>query len=220
MPKQFQISNFKFQITKSKHFISCKKLLEIGNWKLEIPAVKQAGFTLIEIIIAITIISLISALIVPNLRNFNQNQQLEEVATDLVQALNQTQSNAMSRIACPNNFPTTEWRIKISPTGYQQTAVCTDITGATSPAPQVFPVQNFNPPAISMTSSTCSEQLFGDTIEIIYSGNSIAFNCINGATTLPLTTDLEIKLTDSNNTQIHWLIQINKSGLITKDIQI
>lgn len=180
----------------------------------------KKGFTLVEIIVAISIIGLVAALITPNLRTFNQNQQLETAAADLVQALKQTQSSAMSRIACPSSFPTSEWRIKITPTGYQQTAVCTDLTGATSPTPQPFPFQNFTPSTITMSDNTCISNMMGNTIELVYKGNNIAFNCINGATSQSILGGVDINLRDSNNTNANWLIRLNRSGIIIKDTQI
>jgi type II secretory pathway pseudopilin PulG len=53
MRKKFQISNFKFQ-TYPNHWI-----LEIGYWKLDIPRAKTSGFTLVELLMYMGLLSIL-----------------------------------------------------------------------------------------------------------------------------------------------------------------
>jgi prepilin-type N-terminal cleavage/methylation domain-containing protein len=66
-----------------------------------------SGFTLIELLITITIIALVSAIVIPGLRNFNRGQDLEVAKSMLYDGLRLSQSKATSSIVCPNVDPTT-----------------------------------------------------------------------------------------------------------------
>lgn len=87
----------------------------------------KRGFTLVEILVAITIIGLVSVLAIPNLRKFNEDQILTDTSNDLVRVLKQAQSSSMSGIQCAG-VASTSWELSVTSTGYS--LVCKNATGS------------------------------------------------------------------------------------------
>lgn len=182
------------------------------------------GFTLIEIITAMLIISVIFAAAFPNLRRFNQGQDLEAATSELIQVLKLAQSNAMSEISC-GTFPANSWTAKITTTSYQLRADCIDRTGGTTQANLVLTAKPFSQSgAISMkltpgNSNICYIQSRGNSIEIQFSKNTITFNCPDDATqpSVPSLNNFQpatIELTDGTNNST--VVAIYKSGVIKR----
>lgn len=78
----------------------------------------NAGFTLVEVLVAITILALIGAVAIPNLRQFNQSQEVDNASADLLRVLRQAQSSASSGTACESSVGTNPivalyWGVKI-----------------------------------------------------------------------------------------------------------
>jgi len=69
--------------------------LEIGNWKLEIPANWRAGFTLPELLIVMAILSILFGFMTPNLLHFRQRSVLNTTVDTLVTDLKSQQNKAM-----------------------------------------------------------------------------------------------------------------------------
>lgn len=77
----------------------------------------QRGFTLIEILITIAIISLGAAVAIPNLNNFNQNQGLTNAAADIKNLIKKAQSNAQAGITCSDASQSKSVSWNIEPSG-------------------------------------------------------------------------------------------------------
>lgn len=97
---------------------------------------KRDGFTLIELLITITILAIISAVVIPGLRNFNRTQELDIGKSMLYDGLRLAQSKANSSIVCPNVDPTTisldiTWSIVLKSDRYSMQYTCVD--NASSP---------------------------------------------------------------------------------------
>lgn len=97
---KLQISNFKFQIVKSKTFFYSKELLKIGNWKLEIRNSSQ-GFTLIELLIAIAIIGIVFGVVVSSTAQIQKSSRDAKRESDL----RNIQSALQQFYADQNYFP-------------------------------------------------------------------------------------------------------------------
>lgn len=85
---------------------------------------KNSGFTLIEILITISIILLIAAVAVPNLKRFTSGQQLDEAASNLVQVLRLAQSSAYSSVRCSNEQPSSSWTVNFYSGEYNLVVSC------------------------------------------------------------------------------------------------
>lgn len=72
------------------------------------------GFTLIEIMVAITIIILLAAVTIPGFRRFNEEQELKNASSLFMQLLRTVQSNSQSRIKCNDNVSSESWQIKVT----------------------------------------------------------------------------------------------------------
>lgn len=94
------------------------------------------GFTLIELLITITIIALVSAVVIPGLRNFNRGQDLEVAKSMLYDGFRLSQSKATSSIVCPNVDPTTvsleiSWAVVLKNDRFTLESTCIDRATAT-----------------------------------------------------------------------------------------
>jgi type IV fimbrial biogenesis protein FimT len=72
----------------------------------------QSGFSLIELVVAITIAGVLVGLAVPNMRMFNQNNRLTDASNDLLRSLQVARSEAITRqrtvVLCASDNPTAD----------------------------------------------------------------------------------------------------------------
>jgi type IV fimbrial biogenesis protein FimT len=72
----------------------------------------QGGFSLLELIVAITIAGVLVGLAVPNMRSFNQNNRLTDASNDLLRSLQVARSEAITRqrtvVLCASSNPTAD----------------------------------------------------------------------------------------------------------------
>lgn len=72
------------------------------------------GFTLIEILVVIGLISLVAVVGIPNLRRFNQDQIFTEKTSEIINHLKRMQSNSQAGIVCDQGYRSTSWNLKIT----------------------------------------------------------------------------------------------------------
>lgn len=138
------------------------------------------GFTLIELLIAVSVLALVAAVAVPNLRQFNEDQDLNNTKADLLRVLKQTQSQALSKINCSAK-PSVSWSVELSSSGYRQIASCQEISVDPSPTLESKPIQNFPANKIELSSSSCGDSSTNPNATITFTGSTISFSCANGA---------------------------------------
>jgi type IV fimbrial biogenesis protein FimT len=72
----------------------------------------QSGFSLVELIVAITIAGVLVGIAVPNMRSFNQNNRLTDASNDLLRSLQVARSEAITRqrtvVLCASSNPTSD----------------------------------------------------------------------------------------------------------------
>lgn len=167
----------------------------------------SCGFTLLEILIAISIVSVISALTIPNLRNFNEEQVLKNDASRLVTVLRQAQSNTQARVNCEPTKESAGWRVNFpSSTTFNLIAICASDLSTRSISSN------------TTTSNITLAILDADTDSICTTSNShINFMSSNAdpiCNSVPVD-NLKIQLTNSKTLSIRS-ITINKAGSINE----
>lgn len=136
----------------------------------------KTGFTLIEILIAIAIIGLLSLLVLPNLRKFNQEQVLKQAAATFTQTLQKAKNNAQTKVKCSDGRTSSSWSVYIpSSSAYELRAQCLDGSTVYS-----------DPTAISVS-------LAGVSIEFMTNSNPPSFSggvtCFAATPFFPITID-------------------------------
>lgn len=170
-------------------------------------AFRVRGFTLVEILVAMSIIAILSAVAVPNLKKFSSDQEITNAASRLRTILITAQSQAISRIQCPtgSNIATDAWIVRLNSLTYSLIAKCQtggDITVSSS---------SYSSTGLS-TSPTFTadavEQCPSNPVDIIFSGNQTYYQCSGGQV---IKGDVTVNLRGSGQTQI---VKIGKGGII------
>lgn len=173
---------------------------------LEINKKNKKGFTLIEILITITILAIILSLSIPNLRRFNQDQALAEGVSNIIQVLRQAQSSTMSGIRCSNGKPSSDWIVELKKASYSLRITCDAQASPTIENKIENRAYNSNlPTTIFVDENSCGNS----DLTIIFYGNLVRAQCNLGLSSEPFFFKLEDTRTGSNN-----IITIGKSGVI------
>lgn len=181
---------------------------------------KVRGFTLLELIVVISILAILSVIAIPPILQYNTNQTLQNAAADLQQSLRTTQSNALSGVVCtdnPSNLASSRWSLvftdpTISPPSYQIQATCI------TPTPSPYPVAT-----LSTKTLPAGVEVFEMWVNIRCvnppPGNGVSFSSISGKVnfiTIPgdcgtLTTSQKmwvgLRLTDDNSKTIYVVVE-------------
>lgn len=144
---------------------------------------KSSGFTLVEILVAISITAVIAAVAIPNLRKFNEDQQVRNASTQLVSDLRKLQSNASSGLKCPSGSSSTAWKVVLSTNSYEQ--FCTDSSDDQSLGISSLP----SGATITTNSQTCVSNT------IIFTKTTVSHDCL--VTLSSLATQININITRS-----------------------
>ena len=135
---------------------------------------KVYGFSLVELMVAVSIIALVTAVAIPNFKNFSKNEDIEGTASNLVNTLKRAQSSASSRIQCPEGNPesTTSWWVNLIAGSYTLGADCT--SGARTLSSFTY---SSSPDAVSTFTATNDRCPAGEGIRIYYSGLNMSYRC-------------------------------------------
>lgn len=181
--------------------------------------INSFGFTLIELLVALMIVGIVAAAATPNLRKFSREQELDSVTNQVIQAIRQTQSNALSNIQCSKLYPAKSWAISIGDsdaTGkrtYVVSGECFDLNALVTPAPISYPVYFLsNNITYDSTNSTCSSA----PTNLIFRGTDVFYQCPGDVVDTKVTgsgVKIALKNTLNNNSSI---ITITNAGIVTK----
>lgn len=143
----------------------------------------RKGFTLIEIVVAVSLMTAMSGVMMAQYNQYNRRQTIESVTDRMAQVFTEAKVNALSGkkdcYVCggtdyqcnnQNDNPLLGWRVQINPPGvtrgYRIQGICTDISGAEVP----FMIR---------------EQQFPDNVDIsTLSETEVTFYPLNGGTDL------------------------------------
>lgn len=170
---------------------------------------KSSGFTLIEVLVTVSILAIITVLSVPNLKKFSQDQILADTSSNLLRMLERARSSSVAKIKCQEKA-STGWRVTFSSTDYSLKATCQDISAYPLPSEttETFIIENYSDKGISITTdSGCAS----GKPDVIFSDNSISFKCSDGS--LVASNRLSITLSDNKGNK-PVVIVVDKGGAI------
>ncbi len=130
------------------------------------PKLNFAGFSLVEILVAVSITSIVAAVAIPNIRKFAEDQEARNTASSLVADLREMQSNAQTGLKCPSGTTALSWKITLGVSSYQK--FCTDSTSNQS----ISTVSLSNGVTLVTDSSTCP------STDITFNKNTISQDCL------------------------------------------
>lgn len=170
------------------------------------------GFTLIEILIAVAIISLVGTFSLPNLKKYNNRQLVKNAASELRSTLQNASSKVNSNIKCNDTKASIAWKVvfkNTTPLQYDLIANCDDGTLATQ-------LQNAPLPSsviIAAAGITCSPFGSSASVDLIFEKKGFSYNCSGaGVTQGPFF----IKLQDNVDISQFETINITAGGIISE----
>jgi len=187
------------------------------------------AFTLIELLITITIIALVSAIVIPGLRNFNRGQELDVGTSMLYDGLRLAQSKANSSIICPNVDPTTIsldiiWSVVLKNDRFTIDYLCTERASSTTQThvgteDHLYPI----PTTVRMLSNSCGTGSAANNTRIDFSAQTcpststtcrtVQITCGDGTTIYNFTSG-PFAITLTNDQSVPKIINISAGGAI------
>lgn len=165
------------------------------------------GFTLVEILVAISILAVISVVAVPNLRNFSSTQDLDHTAINIESVLKTAQSSANSGVKCPADETSEYWKVKLTKTTYSLIAKCQTLGERVLSQGLISPSQSDPGESFESSIDVCPN-VGGD---IIFTPNKVSYQCSGNS--LSFIADIKIVLQNSSGS-LTKSIRINKGGSI------
>lgn len=182
-------------------------MLILSPWSKNSP-----GFTLIEILVAISIMAIVGTIALPGLRNFADRQQLNNATNQLYTALSLAKTNAQNKVICANSGQiTSAWQINfVSSNTLSLRALCPNpndqitytlpgINIQVSANQGIFTTICINNTYISFTNST----------------GQVALYCNNSL--VPAPTPLSLVLSLQSNPAVTKSITINQGGILIEN---
>lgn len=169
------------------------------------------GFTLIEILVAIALISTMAVIALPNFRTFGENQDIKNSSLELVRSLRQAQSSATSGTRCSTK-PSDNWTVKVRQNGFQIVGNCLDPAVDIPPATPSPEAKNFYtlPDTIEVLSTSCGTGAAGNA-DIVFKRSTVTFSCLNAAVVSGVTFTMTLK---NKSTPDQSMVNVNTAGAI------
>lgn len=165
------------------------------------------GFSLMEILVGVGIITLLTSVAIPNLRSFLKQQEIDNASLQVLSALKTAQSSAQSRIKCPNGQVSDTWIVRLTSGNYSLISKC-----QTGPDQNIY--TKLYAPSSAETLSTFSGTLDvcnGATTDIIFSKNQVTYLCSGQLTAQTGTVRLTLTSSASN---LNKIVRIESGGIL------
>lgn len=165
------------------------------------------GFSLPEILVAVGIIGLLSAIAFPNLRSFLKQQEVDGTALQVLNALKIAQSSAQSRITCPKDEVSDTWIVRLTSQNYSLISVC-QISGEQF----IFSNKPYSPSAADTVTAfsgvvdVCPEM----TADIIFTKSQISYMCAGQ----PITDKVVRLILRNSSSDLSKVVRIESGGVI------
>lgn len=173
--------------------------------------IKNKGFSLVELLVVISITATLTGLVVPKFGQFRFNQELSDETTKLQSALRSAQLNAINGIKCDSNdLPATSWSLTFNNARTSYTVAPECQGGAQSLPSKIYRIENDSVEIDPIGSdSNCSEII-----------TKISFENISAKVSFNLSTGCERKASKvmigliSQRAGSVRLVEINKGGSV------
>lgn len=170
----------------------------------------DSGFTLVEIIVAVAILSLAAVVAVPNFNKFNQDQTLSLATGELITTLRQAEANAQSGVKCGDNNgnPSVNWYISFSGLGdyYELKATCQTDPILTTYLKKTIALNTITVSTVCSDNSTPLSGVFLTFNSTTYPSSPSVYPCIAPAIFM-------IKLTSSKSNKSDY-VRVDQGGAI------
>lgn len=171
----------------------------------------KEGFTLIEVLVAISIAAIAGVVALPGLRSFADRQQLNNANNMLQTAINITKSNSQNKTICVDSGnASTDWRLSFdSSTQFSIRALCP--TSSLQQSYQLSDVQ-YAVSAAGATPLSCNSNSY---LNVNNASNQVTLYCNGTKVLAPDSLNIVIRL--NSNPQITKTININQGGVASEN---
>jgi prepilin-type N-terminal cleavage/methylation domain-containing protein len=170
------------------------------------------GLTLIEVLIAIVIVSLIGITFFPNLKKFNSDQQFRNEFSDIKNNIQSAQNMFTTGTRCSSTKATTAWSLLIT-NGANLTSNLKAYCVTTAQVSSVESLSIITQRNLQIQSSTCP--VGATSIELKFDKNGFSYSC-SGSSTFTVGT-FNLQLQNKNDTSQNATITINNLGTISQN---
>lgn len=156
------------------------------------------GFTLLELLVVISIMAILTVIAVPSFNEYSKNQKLNDAANNLQSVLRQAQNNAQTGTVCTiggNTYTASSWKIIFNASNYSVSPVC---IGVLPPTPVS---QQYSLPSGVIISAVKNKDNCGELSEGVSYKNlssEVVFDLANCNVNVNDTLNITFCLTDSN----------------------
>lgn len=174
----FLVMTLRQLLFKTKKNSVTLKVMPLGKFKIlacrpqvNLRSIGNVGFTMVELLVAIGIIALLSAIAIPNLRDFNKSQEVDGAAFQFANVLRTAQSSAASHIKCPNQETSLNWSVRL--TGGDYRLYCTGTTDQ-----NVF-IRGYAPTATGQVTflATNDRCIAGENLSFYFTNQQVSYLC-------------------------------------------